>query len=104
MAEINKYGMYNMSFSNSGMGEKDKIDKWVEELTKTDSLDAVRSFVSSNFGNIEGENWFDYPDLNKKVYVLVDEEKVEVCALKNDKQYFGKGWKLIKEDEYKKPE
>lgn len=94
MAELNKYSIYNMGFCGANMSAKDKIDTMVDEIIDLHAYDEVKNFVEKNFGNIQGEQWFDYPELNKKIYLLNEDKKVEICMLKNDKQYYGKGWKF----------
>ena len=95
MAEFNKFSMYNLAYQGAGMSTKDEVDKMVDEIIDLHMYEDVKNFVAKNFGDVQGIQWFDYPELNKKVYVLNEAEKVEICMLKNNKQFYGKGWKHI---------
>ena len=92
MAELNKYSMYNLGFSGSNISQKDKVEKWVDELIPMNVYGDVKNFIQSNFGEISGDKWFDYPELKKQVYVVNEPNKIEICMLKNGKQFYGKGW------------
>ena len=98
MAELNKFSLYNFGIQGATMSTKDKVDRWVEDMIDLHDYNEVKDFVQRNFGNVDGIQWFDYPELSKKVYVLNEPEKIEICTLKNDKQYYGKGWKYIQRD------
>ena len=95
MAEFNKFSMYNLAYQGAGMSTKDKVDKMVDEVIDLHDYNEVKNYVLKNFGEVNGSEWFDYPEINKKVYVLNQDEKVEICMLKNNKQFYGKGWKKI---------
>ena len=97
MAEFNKYSMYGLGFQGAEMSQKDKVDRMVDEIIDMNMYNEVKDFVKENFGDIQGGKWFEYPELNKSVYVLNESEKIEICMLKNHKQYYGKGWKPIYE-------
>jgi len=81
----------------AGLSTKDKVDKMLDEMIDLHMFNEVQDFIKKNFGNVNGEEWFDYPELHKSVYVLNENEKIEVCLLKNDRQYYGKGWVPITE-------
>ena len=96
MAEFNKFSLYNYNLQQANLSTKDIVDKMVDEIIDLHMYADVKDFVNTNFGEVDGIKWFDYPKLNKKVYVLNEEERVEICMLKNGKQFYGKGWKHIK--------
>ena len=100
LMELNnlQFRLYSM---NAGMAVRplqDIVDGYMQELIDIDEFDSVKDFVSDKFGDINGEKWLDYPDLHKEVYLLVEDCKIEFCALKNEKQYFGKGWKIVNQN------
>ena len=97
MTEFNKYSMYGLGFQGAGMSQKDKVDRMVDEIIDIDAYNEVQDFIKKNFGDVEGEKWFEYPEFKKLVYVLNEEDKIEICMLKNNEQYYGKGWKPIYE-------
>ena len=92
MPDFNQFSTYGLSFQGAGMSQKDKVDTIVDEIIDMDMFDDVQAFVKNYFGDVEGAQWFEYPELNKSVYVLNESEKIEICMLKNHKQYYGKGW------------
>lgn len=96
MAEINKFSMYSLGNEASGMSQKDIVDQMVDEMIDLHMYQDVQDFVKKNFGEYECADWFYYPELNKKIYVKSKEELVEIVVYKNDKRYYGKGWKKIK--------
>ena len=98
MVELNKYGMYQMGYEVFKEREKDEIDKHIEFLNKENSLEMVRCYIVEHFGTFEGGKWFEFPDLEKDVYIVLTEEKIEFCAEKRHKQYYGKGWLKLKRD------
>ncbi len=91
MKEIDSYTFYSL---NSDIRE-DKIDKCVSELCRMNEYDDVYSFVKEFFGEFKDEKLFEYPELNKQVFINVSENTIEIFAAKNKKQFFSKGWKLV---------
>ena len=61
----------------------------------------VKNYIQNKFGNFEGKKWIAYKRLNKHVYLYLDDTKVELCALKDKKQYCGRGWQLKEVDNKK---
>jgi len=98
MAELNKYGLYQMGYEVFKEVEKDIIDKHIDFLQKENDIKKVREYIIANFGEFENDKWFDFPELEKDCYIFLSSEKIEFCAQKFHKQYFGKGWKKIKEE------
>lgn len=99
MTQLNKYGLYNIGNEQSFEKKTDIIDEYIKFFEDCNSFNEVRDYISSSFGSFEGDKWIEYPDLNKKLYILVQEDRLEFCALKNDIQYYGKGWIIRKEEE-----
>ena len=97
MTAFNSYTMYSANVQAKPINTEDKVDKYIDELRTMSEYDDVKSFVETNFGDVNGEKLYDYPELKKQIYILVDDDKIEFCAAKNKQQYFGKGWKLISE-------
>lgn len=95
MAEFSKYSMYGLGYQGAGMSTKDKVDKMVDEIIDLHMYNEVQDFIKRNFGDVEGSEWFKYPELNKSVYVKNEEDKIEVYMLKGEKQYYAKGWKPV---------
>ena len=87
-----------MSAGQTGALQEDKVDKYVRELREIQEYDKVKEFLEEHFGKLENEKEVDFPELKKNLYFQTDDEKVEIWVYKNDKQYFSKGWKLIKAD------
>ena len=94
MAQLNIYSLYSMNSNQKELLKEDEVDLILEKFKSIQELDEVRAIVEETFHIKEGIQWFDYSN-DKKVSVVIDEEKIEICALKNDKQYYGKGWKKI---------
>ena len=92
MAELNIYSLYNFQSNYSELFKQDEVDIILDKFKKLEELDDVRATVEETFHISEGVNWFEYPN-NKEVSVVIDEDKIEICALKNHKQIYGKGWK-----------
>lgn len=97
MTEFNKYSMYGLGYQGADMTQKDKVDRMVDEIININMYDEIQDFIKKNFGDVDGSKWFEYQELKKSVYVLNEEDKIEICMLKNNKQYYGKGWKQIGE-------
>lgn len=98
MAEFNKFNLYSMGFEAATIKKVDEIDKHIDFLKFQDDYDEVRSYLVEHFGNIENDKWFEYPELGKSLYLVISDEKLEFCAQKNHKDYYGKGWRKIKEE------
>ena len=98
MAEFNKFNMYSLGAQGATQLTKDKVDQWVDKIIDMDMYKEVKDFIHDNFGDIDGIQWFEYPELKKKVFVRNEPNKVEICMLKNDKQYYGKGWIPLNKD------
>ena len=94
MTEFNKYNLYSMQYGQS-VTKQDEVDTLVESVKLTKDYYELKEFLVSKFGEFNGKKWVDYDELHKSVYLNHDGENIEFCALKNDTQYFGKGFKLI---------
>ena len=73
-------------------GKQENSEETIEEY------DDIRAVLTENFGEFKNTKWVHYSELNKKLYLHIEDDKIEVCALKKDIQYFGKGWKLVNQD------
>ena len=94
--EFNKYSLYTLNSDIDISPAKDKVDGFIDELVKIDEYSVVKSYLDEKFGTPNSEeNWYEYDDLNKSVYIKENDEVIEFCALKGENQYFGKGWKRI---------
>lgn len=98
MAEINPYDLMYKNQLTSTPKEKDIIDKHIEFLNSCNYLHEAKDYIMNNF-TLSEDGYIQFPELNKEVYIHIDDAKVEFCALKNHKQYFGKGWLPRKKDE-----
>ena len=96
--QFNPYNLYAMNVNTNDFQKKDKLDNYIDEIRDFEEYDDIRNYIIEHFGRIDGVKWMKFPENNKLLYICVDDDKVEVCALKNKMQYFGKGWKLIKND------
>ena len=94
--QFNQFNLYSMNAGGFNTAQTDFVDSCMQELRTMNEYDEVKNYLTDKFGELDGEKWLEYPELKKSVYIVVDNEKVEFCALKNERQYFGKGWKLIK--------
>jgi hypothetical protein len=92
MATLNSYSLYQLNGTNQLSSKKDQVDTIVDEILNINELNEIKDYVSKHFGEIEGSKWFEYPALNKMIYVLNDENRVEICMLRDERQYYGKGW------------
>ncbi len=93
--EFNKFNMYAYNMGAGGIAQAlDEVDICRQDLMRMTEYEDVKNFITRKFGEFEGKKWVKYPELNKHVYLYKDDEKVEFCALKNKKQYWGRGWKL----------
>ena len=98
MATLNQYNLYSMNVGNTDFVRSDKVDKYLNELRRINDFEEVSDFVVENFGKIENVALLDFPELGKQMSIVVNEDKIEICAAKNSKQYYGKGWKLISQN------
>ena len=92
--QFNMYNMYSYIIGSSQTEALDEVDACRLDLSRMTEYDDVKNFLIHKFGEIDGEHWIGYPELNKKVYIYIDDTKVEYCALKNNTQYWGRGWRL----------
>ena len=100
--ELNRFNMYAYNMGAGGTAQAlDEVDVCRQDLMRMTEYEDVKNFITRKFGDFEGKKWVNFPELNKHVYLYKDDEKVEFCALKDKKQYWGRGWKLeeIKEEE-----
>lgn len=99
MVELNKYGFYSLNCGILKEQETDKVDKCIDFLKLEDDYEKVQSYLREHFGTFESDDkWFEFEDINKTCYLSVKDNKIEFCAQKNHKDYFGKGWIKIKKD------
>ena len=98
MSEFNKFSLYSMNYGATLEKEKDQVDKHIDYLKTEDNYEKVLSYLQTHFGKFENAKWFDFEDINKSCYLLIEDGKIEFCSLKNHKQYYGKGWIKIKND------
>ena len=94
MTELNKFNLYNFNNNYSELYKQDEVDIILEKFKPMQEIDEVRSLVEETFKISNGVEWFEYPN-NKRISVVIDKEKIEICAIKNNKQFYGKGWKKI---------
>ena len=95
MAEFNQYSLYSMTGDTRLIQKDDEVDVLVKKLIEIDEYDDVKKIVLENFGDIEREKLIEYSNINKQLNILITDEKIEICAAKQWKQYFGKGWVLV---------
>ena len=92
--EFNQYNMYAYAAEQSRSSALDEVDEFRQNLLRMTEYDDVRNFITNKYGEFEGKKWIKYPKLHKKVYLYLDDEKIEFCALKDKKQYWGRRWRL----------
>ena len=92
MAEFNKFSMYSLGYETIRKIEKDEIDKHIDFLTEENSYEEAKSYLIEHFGEFENDKWIEFPEINKTCYLLITNDRVEFCAQKNHKDYYGKGW------------
>ena len=93
--EFNKFNIYTY---NANVGQSkilDEVDIYKQDLMRMTEYEDVKNFLLNKFGDFEGKKLINYPELNKHIYLYLDDTKVEFCALQNKKQYFGRGWMLV---------
>ena len=73
----------------------DEVDNYINQIKDFEEYNENKDFIREHFGNIHGEKQQEYKDLGKQIYLLVEDDRIEFCAIKNNFQYFGKGWKLL---------
>jgi len=93
MAEFNMYNLYQANYNVVPID--DTVDTYIKDLIKIDEFEEVKKYVAENFGKINDEKLFEYQDIDKQINILINEEKIEICAAKKFKQYWGKGWYLV---------
>ena len=93
---FNKYSLYSYAAGEFKTACDDKILVDLKRLDSLEDYDEIVNFVDNLFGKseIDGTKWYDYPN-NIEVVVERKEKFVAVGALKNDKQFFGRQWRLI---------
>ena len=89
----NNYLAYTYCAQNFAHACDDKILVDINRLNSIDEYDEVKEYVSKVWGEVDGEKSFDYPN-NIKVIIRNKENCIEVGALRDNKQFFGTGWRL----------
>ena len=97
MALLNNYNLYAYNLNNS-LSTTDEVEKHIEFLKGCDDYEEVKSYLEKHFGEIDGEQWVDFEKCHKECYLNFEDGKIEFCSLKNNKQYYGKGWIKIQND------
>ena len=92
MSELNKFSLYSLSYKGYQNTKKDHIDRHIEFLKLEDDYEKVQSYLVEHFGDFSNGKWFEFEDIHKSCYLLAQDEKIEFCAQKNHRDYFGKGW------------
>ena len=92
--QFNQYNMYSYNANIQQSKVLDEVDIIKQDLLRMTEYEDVKNFIINKYGEFEGDKWVKFPELNKMVYLYLDSEKVEFCALKDKKQYWGRGWKL----------
>ena len=92
MAIINQFSLYSMGSDFNNIPKDDKVDGLIKELINIDEYEDVCNFVKERFGDIQGNKMFEYPDVKKQINVFVERNRVEICAAKEYKQFWSKGW------------
>ena len=95
LMDFNQYSLYSLNAKCESHNTSDKVDIFIDSIKFIDEFDDVKNVIVDKFGEFKGDKWIDYDELHKNIYLKLKDDIIEVCALKNDKQYFGKGWKLI---------
>ena len=90
--ELNEHNFYS---ANAEQAKLDKVDQYIYDLKLLKNYDDVCNFIVKNFGIIEKQQLFEYPELNKQIDIIYKEDAVEFCVAKNWTQYFGRGWRKI---------
>ena len=98
MSELNQYNFYSLNSNYESKVKEDKVDKYISELNNINEYEDVCAFVLANFGDVQTEKLFDFPELNKQIFILFKENAVEIFAAKNKNQFFSKGWKQVEKD------
>ena len=93
MAQLNQYSLYTQILSNQLEDKKDEIDTMIDEIRNIMLYEDAKIWFSEHFGDMQGENWLEYPEMDKKIYTRNNDERIEICMLFKNKQYFGRGWK-----------
>ena len=97
MAQLNPYDLMYRRQTETQPKEKDEIDKHIDFFNSCDGLKDAKEYILEHF-ELSANGWISYPELNKELYIIIEENKVEFCALKNHTQYYGKGWIARKMD------
>ena len=97
MAELNKYGLYSLNFSNAAV--LDELSDFVNEITKINDYNDVKEYLSNKWNDVENRHLIDYPELNKKVSLKITDERIEVRVFKNDKQCYGEYWQVVSKND-----
>ena len=98
MSEFNKFSLYSMNYGATLEKEKDQVDKHIEFLKLEDDYEKVQAYLQDHFGDLSNEKWVEFEDIHKSCYLSAKDCKIEFCAQKNHRDYFGKGWIKIQND------
>ena len=97
--QFNQFNLYSMNAGGKfEMPKDDAVDTCINEVRGMNVYDEIKSYLTERFGDFSGEKWVEYPELHKQMYLKIEGDIIEVCALKNEQQYFGQGWKLINKE------
>ena len=92
--QFNMYSSYSYAAGEFKTACDDKILVDLQQLRNLTEFKDVSEFVNRVFGEGDGEQWYDYPN-NIEVQVVREENHICVGALKDEKQFFGKQWRLV---------
>ena len=96
---MNQYDLYSYNMGmNDNFPKTDEVDGYINQIKNFEEYSEIKDFINEHFGDIHGEKWQEYDDLGKRIFMLVEDDRIEFCALKNNVQYFGKGWKLLNKE------
>ena len=88
--QLNSYNLYAM---NTGFAPKvDEVDAIRLEIENLREYNIVKDYIEKNFGVFEGEKEFDYPELEKKLFVKQNKNQIEFLATKNEERYCNIIW------------
>lgn len=95
MSTIDQFSLYSKANEIITSPQEDEVDKHINTIKNLKEYEDVVNYVKENFGEISEDTVFNYEELNKQISIVTREDCIEICARKDENQYFGQGWKLV---------
>ncbi len=91
---FNKYSLYCYAGACKTIDEVDSILQTINRMT---NYSDVLNFITENYPSSKSSYNVYFEKVDKVLNIAKKENAIEICALKNNKLYFGKGWKIVED-------